>query len=389
MKLEIFLQYFFLIAISATSIYKYILYNVKNVEGFNLRRDVFIRITQSIIEWNKNFPDKKISIVLPPFHHISHWNKQKNVSWWNFFDKTSMTTITPIYDFLEDYYPLFKSRIIVDLVVKLQEFEEGIDYQNFIEKIEERKCLHKSITYHQLRNGEWRAVGSTKLLWNFFNNSNYQTIMIENLEQLLHIEFGDKFYWDIRNKMVFSSPLQQIGERFLKNENLIENFNLFDKLKENRLTCQKDLNRITPPTNYMAIHLRRRDFGNRRATIPQIKRTINHLMNKKNLSITNIFVATDDATGKFKEILRKELNGKKLIFSTNKLDGDDGDLSIIDQIICSYSLLFIGTDSSTFSYRILEERELMLLDSHLTFNKFCQNFETKNCNEFTRWLYVP
>ena len=49
----------------------------------------------------------------------------------------------------------------------------------------------------------------------------------------------------------------------------------------------------------------------------------------------------------------------------------DGTLAIIDQIICSHSKLFIGTDGSTFTTRIQEEREIMGFPIHATHNIFC------------------
>ena len=49
----------------------------------------------------------------------------------------------------------------------------------------------------------------------------------------------------------------------------------------------------------------------------------------------------------------------------------DGALAIIDQIICSHSTLFIGTDGSTFTTRIQEEREIMGFPVHATNNIFC------------------
>lgn len=65
---------------------------------------------------------------------------------------------------------------------------------------------------------------------------------------------------------------------------------------------------------------------------------------------------------------------------------NEGGMAIIDQIICSYARYFIGTQESTFSFRIQEEREILGFPVESTFNSFCSN-ENK-CDRPSIWKIV-
>lgn len=65
----------------------------------------------------------------------------------------------------------------------------------------------------------------------------------------------------------------------------------------------------------------------------------------------------------------------------------DGQIAIIEQIICSYARYFIGTHESTFSFRIQEEREILGFPTESTFNRFCGDDE-KDCQKPSVWKIV-
>ena len=54
---------------------------------------------------------------------------------------------------------------------------------------------------------------------------------------------------------------------------------------------------------------------------------------------------------------------------------NEGQLAIIDQIICSKANYFLGTRESTFTFRIQEERELLGFDSGSSFDRFCDKLD--------------
>lgn len=88
---------------------RYILYDVNPPEGFNLRRDVYIRVAvflRRLIERDKEF---QWQLVLPPWGNLYHWQSrnigsQKHLPWGTFFDIASLQQYIPViemYRFME------------------------------------------------------------------------------------------------------------------------------------------------------------------------------------------------------------------------------------------------------------------------------------------------
>ena len=68
----------------------------------------------------------------------------------------------------------------------------------------------------------------------------------------------------------------------------------------------------------------------------------------------------------------------------------DGGVAIVEQWICANARHFIGTDPSTFTFRINEDRELMRMPASSTFNGFCADGykdlqDEEKCAHPTRW----
>lgn len=88
---------------------RYILYDVNPGEGFNLRRDVYIRVAiflKRLIERDREF---QWQLVLPPWGNLYHWRSrnvksQERLPWGTFFDITSLQRYIPViemYKFME------------------------------------------------------------------------------------------------------------------------------------------------------------------------------------------------------------------------------------------------------------------------------------------------
>ena len=80
----------------------YLLYSVNPGEGFNLRRDVYMRAATLVKELRKT---EDWVLVLPPWPHLPHWKTnylQANLKWENFFDLPSLSEYVPVIEF-EDY----------------------------------------------------------------------------------------------------------------------------------------------------------------------------------------------------------------------------------------------------------------------------------------------
>ena len=82
----------------------YILYSVNPVEGFNLRRDVYLRMAVFLESLRKMKGYENSYLVLPAFHHLYHWksNFKQNLMFWNhFFDLNSLKMYTNVLDMWE------------------------------------------------------------------------------------------------------------------------------------------------------------------------------------------------------------------------------------------------------------------------------------------------
>ena len=84
---------------------RYLLYSVNPGEGFNLRRDVHVRVANLV----KKLREKEDWIlVLPPWPHLYHWKSQfdqNNLPWGMFFDVSSLNEYVPSIEFItfEEY----------------------------------------------------------------------------------------------------------------------------------------------------------------------------------------------------------------------------------------------------------------------------------------------
>lgn len=132
----------------------FLLYDVNSVEGFNLRRDVYIRMAVFLKSLRKRNNYVNSYLVLPPFYQLYHWNlatpnryrnndvNEDDVMFWNhFFDLNSMKRYTAVID-LWEYFEIMKncygmkSQTVIDNVFRLKHFESMFQSGKFEEKFE-------------------------------------------------------------------------------------------------------------------------------------------------------------------------------------------------------------------------------------------------------------
>ena len=81
---------------------RYLLYDVNPGEGFNLRRDVYMRVANLVRNLNKDAP---WVLVLPPWGRLYHWKSrhlnQISIPWSLFFDLPSLRRFVPVIEFEE------------------------------------------------------------------------------------------------------------------------------------------------------------------------------------------------------------------------------------------------------------------------------------------------
>uniref|UniRef100_A0A8C2QV47 GDP-fucose protein O-fucosyltransferase 2 n=1 Tax=Capra hircus TaxID=9925 RepID=A0A8C2QV47_CAPHI len=84
----------------AASRRRYLLYDVNPPEGFNLRRDVYIRIASLLKTLLKT---EEWVLVLPPWGRLYHWQSpdihQVRIPWSDFFDLPSLNRNIPVIEY--------------------------------------------------------------------------------------------------------------------------------------------------------------------------------------------------------------------------------------------------------------------------------------------------
>lgn len=149
-------------------------YDVNSPEGFNLRRDVYIRyaVFAHKLKKAKDTNLHNFKLVLPPWSNLYHWKLKKEseqLFWSLFFDLPSLQSFAPViemhhfFDGKAGLFFIFKlhlqcfaviihnmiileldksiyTKIAIDDVYVLQHFEDMFDTGNFEERMQIEKC---------------------------------------------------------------------------------------------------------------------------------------------------------------------------------------------------------------------------------------------------------
>ncbi|XP_074652453.1 GDP-fucose protein O-fucosyltransferase 2-like [Tubulanus polymorphus] len=395
---------------------RYLLYEVNPGEGFNLRRDVYMRIANLAKALNAIEP---WTLVLPPWGRIYHWkspSQQTKLRWSQFFDVESLNRHTPVIEF-EDFKTLNGPEI--DELYYLQNYKEGWGPDGWKEKMDFRECNQQS-RYRQDSKGTTSSSGAgvwRGWFWGFddvvskkFNCISIQahakylipfltkktqarSVMIDRAETLIHDVYGETDYWQARRSMVFARPLTDVADQF--RAKYLNSFDETDKtIFEDDWRTMQRRNRDAIGGPYLAVHLRRLDFlYSHKKSVPSLEGAANRIQQLlKDLKLQTVFVATDapdDEYGELKWFL-KDYKVERFRPSSEELNQfQDGGIAIIDQWICAHARYFIGSSQSTFSFRIHEEREILGFKPKTTFNSFCGDEQSeKQCEQPSEWKIV-
>ncbi|KFM60123.1 GDP-fucose protein O-fucosyltransferase 2, partial [Stegodyphus mimosarum] len=375
---------------------RYLLYEVNPGEGFNLRRDVYMRMAVLVKRLNEEDLLNTWVLVLPPWGPLYHWKTkdigfQEQIKWSNFFDIPSLAKyvlVMELDDFLDDHG--FK----IDVIYYLQHYAEGWTDDRWEERADIRDCI-ESHPYQKTKNGKihgwfWgypdifsddfyclSIQGYSSTLKRFLQTSVASAIMVDRAEVILHDSFGDAEYWRVRRSIGFSKKLIAIGDDF--RHKYLNSTDEKDKTVKNYDKQISNFERKAVGGPYIGVHLRRRDFAYARPKeVPSIEHAAKQLLKimKKN-NLQTVFVATDALDSEFKE-LQVYIPSAIRFVPSKKVHKEilDGGVAIIDQWICAHSRFFIGTFESTFSFRIQEEREILGFPVETTFNRFCGDNQT-------------
>lgn len=391
---------------------RYILYDVNGSEGFNLKRDVYMRMSM-FVRYLAQKSNQDWHLVLPPWSKQWHWSQEESqvsYSWHNFFHIPSLQLYSPVIE-MEQFYADHGQ--IVDQVFVLQHFPEFYDWaggtakdMDWSDKWDIAEC--RDHPYWQKTDGSFQFFhgtkhikakqvlcisfqGSSEFLQSVVDATNFTSIMFDRAEIATHMKYGEADYWMCRRSMRFA-------------KHLVEEANVF---RASHLNSTDESDKTVLPTDwrdetsdrsaqggsYLGVHLRRQDFVyGRPKEVPSLEESASQIKRHlNNLNLNTVFVATDMTVEEYKyleQLLAKD-NVKIIkykITEQNIENFKEGGLAIIDQIIASHARFFVGTHESTFSYRIQEEREIMGFPASTTFNRFCPTSDSNKCTPPSKWL---
>lgn len=393
----------------------YILYSVNPMEGFNLRRDVYLRMAIFIKQLRTFKEYRNTHLVLPTFFHLYHWRsqfRQSNIFWNHFFDLPSLKLYTSVLDMWE-FFDIIKNdfnseQVEIGEVYKLQHFESMFENGVFLDKFEEAACTrHEYDNYHYMENYYnitektitcINFQGSTFKLKDILDeykdkyykkkNNMPRIVLFAHAETALHDFFGDEEYWRARRSMRFNKNLQAIGNAYRLD--FLGSTDEEDKVQRPILWTDEKPYRDAIGGDYLCVHMRRADFlYGREAQIPTLRSVANQIKRSlAELGLHRVYLSSDCSGSEFHD-MRAFLRGVNLYkfkppWEYHQQIGD-GAVAIIDQIICSYAKKFIGTFESTFTYRIYEEREILGFPQSMTFNTLCKRDDLYDCNRNSIW----
>ncbi|KAF5299583.1 hypothetical protein FQR65_LT09388, partial [Abscondita terminalis] len=382
---------------------RYLLYDVNPPEGFNLRRDVYMRyavLSHNLMKSSEpNLSNFKL--VLPPWTNLYHWQNEElvQIPWSYFFDISSLQKFAPViemHEFFKEIGPKYSKLKLQDVYI-LQHFKDMFETGKFDDKMEIQKCNKPIRTnfyyYNNVTSDNIKCLsfhGPVQLLQKILKITKAQTILIDHAEVALHNNFGNNIYWQARRSMRFNKHLQNLASKFrqkyLNSTDLSDNTQLPNDWRDEKYR------RNARGGPYLSVHFRRKDFAASRPndvpTVESAAKQIIDILKKENLNI--VFIATDASSKEYEQLksfLRHFVVYRYIPDEDVKKGYTDGQQAIIEQIICSHAKYFVGTCESTFSFRIQEEREIMGFRTQTTFNCLCGN-NSNNCNEISVWKIV-
>ncbi|XP_053698053.1 GDP-fucose protein O-fucosyltransferase 2 [Sabethes cyaneus] len=397
----------------------YILYDINPSEGFNLRRDVYIRLAVFLRSLRRYQGYENTVLVLPPWSALYHWRSatdQMHIPWSHFFDLESMrryTEVMEMYQFFQEYKDnrgnkTTTTKVQVDEFYRLMHFDDMFENGVFIDKFERTACQRSSIApvggvpgimgYRNITIDEllcMRFQGSASLLYSMFEKFKpkhpgpQRVIMLYHAETILHDFWGNVDYWEARRSLRFNGKLVEVANQF--RADYFNSTNEVDRVQRPASWTDEKPYRKARGGEYLCAHLRRADFlHGREKTTPTLRSAALQIKRRLlELGLRKVFIASDCHRSEFHD-LKILLKRFKVVRyspeSKQQLDWlKDGGVAILDQIICSHARYFIGTYESTFTYRIYEEREILGFPKDLTFNTFCKDEEAVDCEKNSVW----
>lgn len=375
---------------------KFLLYDTKYGEGFNLQREVFPRAGWLVAELNRAIENRcqtqnigpdcsRWVLVLPPWCRVVHWwSSPELVPWSEFFDKeTLQSSKVPVMEFSE-YTSLVKGpKVDIAVAYMVDQVEGGIlksegEFRGWATSFEECQRHGRSLPEYEILTekpvrkirldysghcdggivtSDFRCAifGSplpqTTLGMLRSISNNYTSVLLKSYDYLLPPENSELDALGLREAMLFSSDVREFAEEFI-----------LSKLRG---------------TRYLAAHCRRTDFLRvRKTTTPdprQIAEKLNAILSQEGLG--KVFIATD-APDDLRKILKKAVQAEVIFLrEADTPFRHPGKQAAAEMWIAARAEFFIGTKESRFTMHIQLERGFLGKSQRTSEQEFCKNFK--------------
>jgi len=378
---------------------RYLLYDTKYGEGFNLQREVYPRAGWLVSELNKAIEarcGKKQggpgcmlwSLVLPPWCSVVHWwSESSHRRWAEFFDIDVLKRAKiPVIEFAD--YKKLTGGNQVDLAVAYQTEKSKVknhdlsggfgEFDGWAAKLEDCTAEHREVPEYRITN---KSSGKMNLLYAGKCDGGINT------QQFRCAVFKSPFPTAPLNML--SSLDESIGSVLLKNYDYLlspdndelDKAGLRDSMlfaKEIRERADEFISSQLGGRPYIAAHCRRTDFLRvRKKTTPDasnIAAKLNALLKEQGMD--QIFVATD-APNDLKKDLEAKVNGTVHFFTPSKPFDHPGKQTCAEMWIAARADFFIGTIESRVTMHIQLERGFLGKPRATSEQEFCKTFENE------------
>lgn len=376
----------------STATRRFILYDVKMGEGFNLQREIFPRVGWVVWELNKKVRRRCGSafsagacsewvLVLPPWCRVAHWRRStsKHVYWRELFDthalKSSKVKVLEFDEYVKEVGSPFVDLAIThtdDRISKSERFGQKGGFYGWAKRREacthladhqwEKKLQRRQVSYAGdceegvlARDYRCAVLASTMVrdIVDMFESAGKLavSVLIKRADSIHAIDSDDQDKVGLREAMLFAQPIRDAGEEFIR-----------DHLGGRR---------------YVAAHCRRTDF-----LMARIKTTpgVEDIAKQLNLALTEqaadqVFIATD-APNDLRETLRTHVTGTVVFFDDasgiRKRLPLEGQVAAVEMWIAARANYFIGTQESRFTSHIQLERSWLGIPKEKTEQEFCK-----------------
>ncbi|KAK6587819.1 hypothetical protein RS030_81364 [Cryptosporidium xiaoi] len=378
-----------------TSDILWVLYDVKNGEGFYLQRGVFDRtillttiLNEKIQKYVKNIT---VSLVLPPFCNIAHWSYEKNrrLPWSLFYDIKQSKV--PIFEYYVLKMLIGNTDSKVDLVglnFYYNNHREKNTYVEFFGKKEiiEKKFNNSKCNFGKFFDGE-KSIYSGYCEYIRVNNlycfNYYKLMRSKEVSDTIYELFIQKHNY----KRLLIFLLKHVDGIFVPWPRELDEFGVIDILQHSNYIVKKYKYYISKNSfffsggPYLSIHLRRNDFIIvRRDEIPSFRQVLDRsLQLSRKFGISRVVISTDGNENEKNE-LKSMFKSSGLILQIIDIEyeKEDGIISAISQIVLLNGEYFIGTKESRFSLSV--SWECTLRERYKKKMGLSHNFD--RCNEY-------